>query len=432
MNKLREATWEELQEQLEKVAERSRKCDEGQLESVERLAHELHVYQIELEMQNRELRESQQQLEETRDRYADLYDFAPVGYVTLDTKGNIREINLTGATILGRERIDILGKPLGTWVAKECKPAFFTHLKRVFASREMVVDDLKIEGSKRPECWVSLHSERAPDGGGEQCRTAMSDISDRKKAEDALKKHEEHLEELVAQRTTELKMKNEELQHFARITAHDLQEPLRMVSGFLKLLAKRYKGKLDSDADEFIDFAVDGASRMQQMIDDLLNYACVGMFGNLSKPVDTTAVFDNVIGDLQAAVTQSGAVITRDPLPTLVADKTQLYQLLLNLIGNAIKFKSSEPPRVHVSAQRKDDEWVFSVTDNGMGIAPQFHTQIFEAFRRLHTMDEYPGSGLGLATCKKITDNHNGRIWVDSEAGKGATFYFTIPIHAQG
>ncbi len=201
-----------------------------------------------------------------------------------------------------------------------------------------------------------------------------------------------------------------------------------MVESYVQLLARRYRGKLDADADEFIGYAVDGATRMKVLIDDLLEYSRMGTQDKPLEPTDSSAVLARALDNLKAAVRESSAVVTRDALPTVVADASQFVQLLQNLIGNAIKFHGQGPPRVHVSAQREGDEWVFSVRDNGIGMDLKFADRIFIIFQRLHSGAEYLGTGMGLAICKKIVERHGGRTWVESEPGQGSTFYFTIPV----
>ena len=225
----------------------------------------------------------------------------------------------------------------------------------------------------------------------------------------------------------ELVQSNQELQQFAYIASHDLQEPLRMVASYTQLLARRYKGRLDSDADEFIAFAVDGATRMQELINGLLSYSRVGTRGRDFEPVDCEAVFDRTLANLKKSVEDSGANVTHDPLPTLIADDMQLGQMFQNLISNSIKFRSDKAPRIHVSAAQNGDEWIFSVRDNGIGVDPEGTERIFVMFQRLHNRSEYPGTGIGLAICKKIAERHGGRIWIESDSGKGSTFWFTIP-----
>jgi len=217
------------------------------------------------------------------------------------------------------------------------------------------------------------------------------------------------------------------LEQFAHVASHDLQEPLRMVTNYVQLLAQRYKGKLDTDADEFIGFAVDGAIRMWKLINDLLIYSRVGMPGKELESADCEAVLNQSLNNLKVAIEEKGTVVTHDPLPTVMADNLQMGQLFQNLIGNAIKFRGNEPPRIHVSASRKGNVWTFSVRDNGIGIAPEYAERIFIIFQRLHGRKEYDGTGIGLAICKRIVERHGGRIWAESEVGKGATFYFTLP-----
>jgi PAS domain S-box-containing protein len=244
----------------------------------------------------------------------------------------------------------------------------------------------------------------------------LIDVTESKQAEEAL-----------ARKAEELTRSNTELQHFAYIASHDLQEPLRMVAGYTQLLARRYKEKLEPDAKEFIDFAVDGVTRMQALINALLAYSRIGTKGKEFEPTDLKAALDYALNNLRAAIQESGTVVTHDPLPTVMGDSTQLGQLLQNLIGNAIKFRGEEAPRIHLSCQQNDREWLLSVRDNGIGIDPQYVERIFVIFQRLHNKQEYPGTGIGLALCKKIVERHGGRIWVESQPGEGATFYFTMP-----
>jgi PAS domain S-box-containing protein len=263
------------------------------------------------------------------------------------------------------------------------------------------------------------------------------DITERKRAEEALK-------ETLA----DLERSNKDLEQFAYVASHDLQEPLRMVASYTQLIARRYKDKLDADANEFIGFAVDGARRMQRMIDDLLSYSRVGTRRQPFETVDWTAILNQVVTNLKLAIEETGAVITHDPLPMVKGDDSQLILLFQNLIGNAIKFRGKEAPRIHISYKSIEEwevqngelkseirnlkskiekGWVFSVKDNGIGIDPQYKERIFLTFTRLHGREEYPGNGIGLAVCKKIVEYHKGRIWMESEPEKGSIFYFTLP-----
>ncbi|NOU90796.1 HAMP domain-containing protein [Paenibacillus sp. LMG 31460] len=221
---------------------------------------------------------------------------------------------------------------------------------------------------------------------------------------------------------------NAELEQFAYVASHDLQEPLRMVASYVQLLAKRYQGKLDQDADDFIHYAVDGAQRMQNLINDLLAFSRVGTKGKELKSVDFEEVLHHVLTNLQHAIQESDALVTHDPLPTLLVDPTQMVQLLQNLVGNAIKFRdANRAPIIHIGIKQQNNEWLFSIRDNGIGFDPKYRDRIFLIFQRLHNKTKYQGTGIGLSICKKIVERHGGKIWVDSEVGHSTTFYFTLP-----
>ena len=243
----------------------------------------------------------------------------------------------------------------------------------------------------------------------------FSDITARKRTE-----------ETVTLQARELARSNAELEQFAYVASHDLQEPLRMVASYLQLLSRRYRGKLAAEADEFIAFAVDGATRMQRLINDLLLYSRVGSKGKEPQPTDSHAGLRHTLDNLQETIKESGAMIDAAPLPMVMGDEVQLIQLFQNLIANAIKFHGDDPPRVEVKAETYGEEWLFSVRDNGIGIEAKNFARIFQIFQRLHDRASYPGTGIGLAVCKKIVERLGGRIWVKSELKQGTTFYFTL------
>ena len=254
-------------------------------------------------------------------------------------------------------------------------------------------------------------------------RGVGKDITARRLAEAELRDTHDEL----GRRAQDLARSNAELQQFAYVASHDLQEPLRMVSSYTQLLVRRYGGMFDADAKEFMDFIVDGATRMKQLIEDLLAYSRVGTRGHEFQPTDSGAMLEQALANLRASIESSGTQVTHDVLPTVIADDGQLVQLFQNLIGNAIKFKSDQPPRIHVGVKETKGEWIFSIRDNGIGIDPQYFERIFVLFQRLHSKAEYPGTGIGLAICKKIMDRHGGRIWVESRLGQGSIFYCTLP-----
>ncbi|OGP86892.1 MAG: hypothetical protein A2031_06185 [Deltaproteobacteria bacterium RBG_19FT_COMBO_43_11] len=252
--------------------------------------------------------------------------------------------------------------------------------------------------------------------GQKYFQAIIRDITERKQAAEQMKKL-----------TQELERSNTDLAQFAYVASHDLQEPLRMVTSFVQLLQKRYQGKLDKDADEFISYAVDGASQMQRLINDLLKYSRVGTHGKKLEPTNCNIVVTHAISNLSKTIKEADAVINIDHLPTISADYTQLVQLFQNLISNAIKYHGKKQPEILIRAINKGDNWLFSVRDNGIGIDKDYIDKIFVIFQRLHNKSKYPGTGIGLSICKKIVERHGGRIWVESKLGQGSTFYFTIP-----
>jgi len=229
-----------------------------------------------------------------------------------------------------------------------------------------------------------------------------------------------------------LRRSNAELEQLAYVASHDMQEPLRMVASYLQLVAERYGDALDADGHEFIGYAVDGAKRMQALISDMLTYSRVSTRARPIEPTDSARIVATAERHLQVAIEEAGAEITRGELPVVLGDEVQLLQLFQNLIGNAIKFRGHAAPRVHVTAEPAEDGWRFSVTDNGIGIAPEYFERIFVLFQRLHGRREYPGTGIGLALCKRIVERHGGRIWVESTQGQGSVFRFTLPRVSAG
>ena len=277
--------------------------------------------------------------------------------------------------------------------------------------------------------WVMLNASTVHDSSGNLLyRIAqVEDISERKRAQASLGRAHAELE----RRAAELERSNADLQQFAYAASHDLSEPLRMVSSYVQLLGRRYEGKLDSDADEFIHFAVEGVARMQALIDGLLMYSRAGTSDYAIGPVDCSEIVASTLTMMQTTLAETSADVAVDPLPIVEADPTQLAQLFQNLIANAIKFVADGPPRIHISVQQEDSGWHFSVADNGIGIDPGHAERIFNVFQRLHGRGEYAGSGIGLAICKRIVERHHGKIWVEAGPEGGSIFNFTIPVSLQ-
>ncbi|MGH8056619.1 MAG: ATP-binding protein [Candidatus Entotheonellia bacterium] len=382
--------------------------------------------------------------------------------MTTDRQGAITLMNPVAEALTGWTQEEALGNPWGDVfriINEETRATPESPVQR--ALRDGLVIGLANhtiliakDGTETP-----IEDSAAPikDGKGRVTGVVLvfRNISERRHAEEALRRVHNELEGRVQERTAELSRANDELkreiierqrvegalaynvaelarsnadlEQFAYVASHDLQEPLRMVASYVQLLARRYQGQLDSDADAFIAFALEGATRMQALIKDLLMYARLGTEGRPFDPTDCSAVLQQALANLHAAIEESGATVTYESLPTIMADASQLEQVFQNLLANAIKFRSDRPPEAYVKVERGDHEWIFSVRDNGIGIHPHYAERVFVVFQRLHSRTEYPGTGIGLAICKKVVERHGGRIWVESQPGQGATFFFAIP-----
>ncbi|HZS00744.1 MAG TPA: PAS domain S-box protein [Chloroflexota bacterium] len=367
------------------------------------------------------------QAEAAEARFRAFVEAAPDGIVVVDATGKIVLVNSQAEKMFGYAREELLGQLVEILVPERFHQQHERDRRGYTAAPRtrpmgagLALTARRKDGSELP-VEISLSPLKA--NGELLVMSIIRDVTERKRAEDELRRTAERL----AEQTAELERSNAELQQFAYVASHDLQEPLRMVASYTQLLARRYGDKLDADAQEFINYAVDGARRMQALINDLLVYSRVGTRAVEFEPVDCNAVVDQVVADLGAAIEDERAVVTRGNLPTIMADELQMSQLFQNLIGNAIKFHGERAPRVDVNAERQGSNWLFSVRDNGIGIEPQYIDRIFVIFQRLHSRAEYPGTGIGLAICKKIVERHGGRIWLESQVGEGTTFYFTLP-----
>ncbi len=370
-------------------------------------------------------KQAEEALREEKDKLAKITSSARDAIIMMDDEGKVAFWNEAAETIFGYSAEEALGRELHPLLVPErFREAYrrgFAHF-RTSGEGPAVGRTTELVGRRKggEEFPIELSMSAVRLRGAWHAVGVVRDITDRKQAEEA-----------VAAKAEELQRSNHELEQFAYVASHDLQEPLRMVRSYCQLLARRYEGQLDDDADEFIHYAVDGAGRMQRIIEDLLQYSRVNTRGKPPKPTDSEKVLEGVLSDLEAAVEESDAEVTHDPLPAVMADEVQLGRLLRNLVGNAIKYRGEGPPRVHVSAERRNGDCLFAVRDNGIGIDPQYHDRIFVIFQRLGGRDDEAGTGIGLAVCKRIVERHGGRIWVESAEGQGSTFYFTMPAHEQ-
>jgi PAS domain S-box-containing protein len=390
---------------------------------------ELRIAEEELQQQSDEIVLSQRVIEQERQRYRDLFEFAPDAYIVTDARGTVQQANRAATELLGVAQHAFIGKPLVIYFARANHPAFYELLQQVPRREGIQTWGASVQPRNHNSIPVSvkvahIQDPYGPPGG---LRWLIRDITKQVEDQERLRELNATLEARVLQRTADLQHSNDELQQFAYVVSHDLQEPLRAVSVYVQLLAEQYRGRLDSEADTIIGYAVDGATRMQGLIVELLRYSRVGTQRQALAEISCEDVFARVLQNLELAIEDSNALITHDPLPRVYADDIQLSQLWQNLLSNAMKFRSQAPLQVHVAAQLQEQEWVFSVRDNGIGLDPKHAERIFVIFQRLHTRSEYPGTGVGLAICKKIVERHGGRIWVESELGKGSTFYFTLP-----
>jgi len=357
---------------------------------------------------------------ESEAKYRGLLEAAPDAMVVVNPEGEIVLLNLQAEKQFGYHRDELLGQKVKNiipegfaerLIADALRSAEDALAQQIGTGIELI--GLRKDGSEFP---IEIMLSPLESAEGILVTAAIRDITARKKAE-------AHL----LRKMDELNRSNEELGHFASIASHDLQEPLRMVTSYTQLLSKRYKGKLDSDADEFIAFAVDGANRMQRLIQDLLAYSRAGTKAMELLDASSEKALQHALINLRGAIADSGALVTHDPLPAVLADERQLSQLFQNLVGNAIKYQSSGVPRVHISAAKDGaKKWSFSVQDNGMGIDPQYFERIFGMFQRLHKREEFAGTGIGLAICKRIVERHGGIISVESQPGQGSIFRFAL------
>ncbi len=362
------------------------------------------------------------QLADMEARYRGLLEAAPDAMVVVDQRGVIVLVNVQTEKQFGYPRDELLGREVASIIPEGFAERLAADALRTteVALAQQIDTGIELSGRRKDgsdfPIEIMLSPLASPDGT--LVTAAIRDITARRRAE-----------AILQDTVGELKRSNEELEQFAYIASHDLQEPLRMVASYTQLLAKRYKGKLDADADDFIAFAVDGAERMQRLIRDLLAFSRVGSKGKELTMISSEDALEQALRNLRGAVEDSGATIHHDGLPMALADEMQLVQLFQNLLGNAIKYHRGETPVLHVSARSDGERWLFSVRDNGLGIEAQHFERIFGMFQRLHKREEFEGTGIGLAICKRIVERHGGTLTVESQPGSGSTF--TFGLHAE-
>jgi PAS domain S-box-containing protein len=354
--------------------------------------------------------------------YRRLVEGLPVGVVVSTASGEILEANPAFAAMLGLPNPEVMTRRTFTEFFAQASAAS-NWRSQIEASRTVGNLDVQLQRADRSMMWVRISSWAVENGpsGVRQVQSIIEETEEFHAAQGEL-----------ARRSQALARSNAELEQFAYVVSHDLQQPLGMISSYLELLEKEVGGDLDGDARDYLDRAVRGADRMQEMVDAVLGYARVDTRGREFAAVDLNSVLDEVVDELADSIDDSGAVITHDELPNVVADGSQVHQLLHNLLTNAIKFVGERTPRIHVTATTEEGGWRISVRDNGIGMKPETAERIFVMFQRLHTHDEYPGTGIGLAICKRIVERHGGRIWVESQPHRGSTFIFTLPKYSGG
>ncbi len=370
----------------------------------------LHIGNMTMQADITERKLAEEALIDSEKKYSSIVETANEGIMIGNPSGIITYVNPKMEEMLGYSKEELLGTDGLFLIDKnELKIATKQIEDRKIGIKEEY--ERKFIRKNGEEIWTIVSATPMQDTNGIQTGnlSMITDITKLKIAMDGLMRS------------------NQELERFAYVSSHDLQEPLRMVTLYSQLLEKRYKDSLDSDADDFIEYIVDNAKRMKYLIDDLLEYSRVTSQTREFENIDLEKVLENILSNLSILIIENNVDVTHDPLPTIFADKNQMMQVLENLITNAIKFRGEKPPKIDISAKKGKKEWIFSVKDNGIGISPKHQEQIFEVFKRLHTREEYPGTGIGLSIVQKIIERHGGRIWLESELGKGSTFYFTIP-----
>jgi PAS domain S-box-containing protein len=386
---------------------------------LQKFHQELQIHQIELEMQNEELIESRNETNALLAKFNDIYDFAPIGYFTLNPDGIIRQVNLTGASLLGVERARLKGQQLRFYVSDDFRPVFNKFFSKTFEGETIESCELKLQNGEHPSCFVQLEARLSEDA--KECNLAMIDITDRRKAE-----------ALLDERTRQLENINRELESFSYSVSHDLRAPLRAIDGFSQMILKKEGDRFDEDTRDKFQVIRSGTQKMNQLIDDLLSFAHIARMEPSVSKLDMQGLFHVAWQELQRDNHDRVISLKINKLPECMGDRNLMLQVCTNILSNAVKFtKLRNVALIETGGYLKNNECVYFVKDNGTGFDMAYHDKLFGVFQRLHSDTEYEGTGIGLALVKRIVNRHGGRVWAEGKVDKGATFYFTLPTRKE-
>lgn len=392
-------------------------------ESTKKLLHELQVHQIELEMQNEELRQSREESETALERYTELYDFAPVGFFTLDKDGIISSVNLTGASLLGTDRSRLIKKSFKLFITVEDRPVFVAFLKKVFEGKEKESCEVRLREKENQSFFVYIEAKVLI--AGHKCYAILVDITGRRQAEEELKKLNKELEATALK----LDLAYKDMESFSYSVSHDLRAPLRIIGSMSGIVLKDYYDKLDDEGRKLLNSIQGNTKKMDKLVLALLDLSKVGRQEMRIDEIDMEKEAALIAADLKAAAPERNITVTLKDLPSAYGDITLVRQVLANLLSNAVKFtRNRDVPVIEIGGRREDNENVYFVKDNGAGFDMDYANKLFGVFQRLHREKEFEGIGIGLSIVQRIVKRHGGRVWAEGRPNEGATFYFSLPL----